>query len=233
MSIGIAMLKSLKPLLLLLAAMVCLAPSMAHGYALNIEVSWNSEYGPGPYTAGNLQDGSIIQIIGYNSSGGALDPAQATNGGMTQFGQTAGGDPVLLPNTVPDGSGWEILATTTAQDTGITTVNGEWYTANITIDVPNDIDTIFVRVFYNTSFPDNGIPEHGYWGISPANRVDPTLGFALTWFDNVAITNEAYFEVIPEPSTLALLGSGLLAIAFFPRRRKLSSTSQSSTRSRE
>lgn len=226
------MLKSIKPLLLLLAAMACLAPSMAHGYALNIEVSWNSAYGPGSYTAGNIHPGSIIQIIGYNSSGGALDPANATNGGMTQYGQT-NGVPILLPNTVPAGSGWEILATTTVQDTGITTTNGDWYTANITIDVPNDIDTIFVRVFSNTNFPDNGIPAHGYWGISPTNTVDPTLGFALTWFDNVAITNEAYFEVIPEPSTLALLGSGLLAIAFLPRRRKPSSTSQSSTRSRE
>lgn len=213
------MVKSLKALLLFATVALFGVAGWANT-TLFIEVSWNYNNPDGTAPA-NLQEGSIVQIIGWNSSVPPA-PQDASNGGMIQYGtHQPDGDPILLPNTVPDS--WQILGTTHVQQ-----MNGNYYSVSIAVEIPANVDKIFVRVFSVTNFPDAPVVAEGYWGISGATNVSDTIGTGYTWFDNVSITNHAYFEVIPEPATVALIGSGLLAIAF---RRKRKSTLDVSERS--
>lgn len=140
---------------------------------------------------------------------------------MQQYGtgvdeQTQEVIPVLLPNTVPAGSGWQILETAHVQDMG-----NNYFTVSVAVEIPDNIDQIFVRVFSLTNFPAAPDSELGWWNISAATNVSDTIGTGYTWFDNIALTNKAYFEVIPEPATLTLIGSGLLAIAFRRKRKSI------------
>ena len=207
---------------------VALLAAVSQAITIEVEVSWNSPLAPSQDSdTSNLQTGSIIQIIGWNSDSGAPSPQDAEYGGMIKYGKTANGDPILLPNTTP--VGWAILATTSITKTG----NDPAYcTVSIAVDVPEQYDKIFVRVFSLTEFPE-GESALGYWGISEASNVSGTVGLGMTWFDNVAHTNVAYFEVIPEPSTLALLGCGITALALFPRRKHRKDKVSSSHRSHD
>ena len=214
------MVKSLKALLLFIAVALLGATVWANT-TLFIEVSWNYNNPSGAAPA-NIQEGSIVQIIGWNSSVTPA-PQDASNGGMAQYGTNPDdGDPVLLPNTVPDS--WQILGTTHVQH-----MNDNYYSVSIAIEIPSNVDKIFVRVFDVTDFPAAPEVVEGYWGISGATNVSDTIGTGYTWFDDVAVTNHAYFEVIPEPATVALIGSGLLAIAFRRKRKIISDVSDHSS----
>ncbi len=222
---GSTMVKSLKALLLFASAAL-LAATVWANTTLFIEVSWNYNNPSGPDPA-PIQEGSIVQIIGWNSSV-PPSPENASNGGMTQYGTHPSDDPnedpvpVLLPNTVEDS--WQILGTTHVQQ-----MSGNYYSVSIAIEIPSNVDKIFVRVFDVTDFPAAPEVVDGYWGISSATNVSDTIGTGYTWFDNVAVTNHAYFEVIPEPATVALIGSGLLAIAFRRKRKIISDVSDRSS----
>jgi len=209
---------------------------------LVVEVSWNSPYGSGqgidpsadPY---HIQNGSIVQIIGYNSQQtGVHGPDDVDNGGMAQYGtvtewhpvwdpeaeeyvDTPFTYPVLLPNTVAEG--WTILASTHVVDTGTTGAGGEeYFTTTVVFDLPYNVDTIFVRIFSNTEFPDDGTAVSGYWGTSEIQNVADFIGLGFTWFDDIENPNYAYFEVIPEPATTGLLACGAGVLALWARRRK-------------
>ena len=222
------MVKSLKALLLF-ASVALLAATVWANTTVFVEISWNSPDASslGPADLTNLQAGSIVQIIGCPSDG--FTPESVENGGMAQYGTKVvdvldeHGDPtgetvevpVLLPNTVPEGSGWQILETAHVQQIG----NTDYYTVSVAIELPAGIDKIFVRVFSNTEFHEAPNADEGWWNISSANDVsDPTIGMSYTWFDNIALTNHAYFEVIPEPTTIALIGSGFLVFVFRRKR---------------
>ena len=216
------MTKHLKQAIFFLA--VALFAAVSQAVTVLVEVSWNSPYGSGagvdltqdPY---HINDGSIIQIIGYNSNQtGVPDPDHADNGGMTQYGEQDG-TPVLLPDTVPDG--WTILATTHVEDTGLPGAGGaDYYTTTVAVDIPYDVDTIFVRVFSLTDYPAEGTISSGYWGVSGIQNVSDFVGVGFTWFDDVEDPNFAYFEVIPEPATTGLLACGAGVLALWARRRK-------------
>ena len=219
------MTKHIRQVLFFLA--VALFAAVAQAVTLVVEVSWNSPYGSGqgidptedPY---HLQDGSIVQIIGYNSQQtGVHGPDDVDNGGMTQY-STVDGDPpvpVLLPNTVAEG--WTILAETHAVDTGTTGAGDmEYFTTTVVFDLPYNVDTIFVRIFSNTGFPDDGTMVSGYWGTSDTQNVADFIGLGFTWFDDIENPNFAYFEVIPEPATTGLLACGAGVLALWARRRK-------------
>lgn len=217
------MVKSLKALLLFATVALFGVAGWANT-TLFVEISWNSPDAP-PDTPSvdisHLNPGSIVQIIGYDSTSGAVTPANAgSTGGMQQYG-THDGTPILLPNTVADG--WQILETAHVQK-----MSGNFYSVSVAVEIPDGIDKIFVRVFSVTNFPDAPQVVEGWWGISESKDPSDTIGTGYTWFDNVAVTNHAYFEVIPEPTTFALIGSGLLAIAF---RRKRKTTPDVSARS--
>lgn len=223
-SVGRTMVKSLKALLLFATVALFGVAGWANT-TLFVEVSWNyADHSAAP--PANLTDGSIVQIIGYDSTSGAVSPANAgSTGGMQQYGTNPDdGIPILLPNTVADG--WEILATTHVQH-----MDGNFYSVSIAIEIPDGIDKIFVRVFSVTDFPAAPQVVKGWWGISAddVKDVSDTIGTGYTWFDNVEINNQAYFEVIPEPTTLALIGSGLLAIAFRRKRKSIPDVSDRSS----
>lgn len=216
------MTKHLQQFLFFLA--VALFAAVSQAVTLVVEVAWNSPYGSGsgvdpsvdPY---HIQDGSIIQIIGYNSQQtGVHGPDDVDNGGMTQVGEVDG-TPVLIPNSVAEG--WSILSTTHVTDMGTTGAGGEeYFTTTVAIDIPYDIDTIFVRVFSLTDFPDEGTTVAGYWGVSQIQDISGFVGLGFTWFDDVPNPNFAYFEVIPEPATTGLLACGAGVLALWARRRK-------------
>ncbi len=203
-SVGRTMVKSLKALLLFATVALFGVAGWANT-TLFVEVSWNSS------APANLGPGSIVQIIGRTHDG--VLPENADNGGMQQYG-TLDGLPVLLPETVANG--WQILETAHIQQAA-----GGYYSISVAIEIPANIESVFVRVFSVTNFPLAPEAYHGYWGISAASNVIDTIGTGYTWFDDVELTHEAYFEVIPEPATVALIGSGLLAIAFRRKRKSI------------
>lgn len=205
------------------AALFCLfaafAPA-AHAMLLELQFHWSNS----DLTAYNLQEGSIIQVIAYNSS----DAGALVNSAASQFelyGQTseqASAQPypsghipessdVYLANSTQ--SGHEIVYTGSLQN-----LDG-WYGLYTQIQIDNEVyDTVYIRVFGATSI-EQGEVTASYWGISGTTTLDPTFQFQNWTLEDVTAPNKNYFEVIPEPATLGLLGLGGFALAAWRRRR--------------
>lgn len=206
------------------AALFCLfaafAPA-AHAMLLELQFHWSGS----DMTAYNLQEGSIIQVIAYNSQD--ADPP-AVGSQFTLYGQTSDEDyaapyttgdehkipvpgDVYLANTTQ--SGHEIVYTGSLQN-----LDG-WYGLYTQIQIDNEVyDTVYIRVFGATSI-EQGEVTASYWGISGTTKLDPTFQFQNWTLEDVDAPNKDYFEVIPEPATLGLLGLGGCALAAWRRRR--------------
>ena len=187
---------------------------------LELQFHWSNS----DLTAYNLQEGSIIQVIAYNSS----DAGALVNSAASQFelyGQTseqASAQPypsghipessdVYLANSTQ--SGHEIVYTGSLQN-----LDG-WYGLYTQIQIDNEVyDTVYIRVFGATSI-EQGEVTASYWGISGTTTLDPTFQFQNWTLEDVTAPNKNYFEVIPEPATLGLLGLGGFALAAWRRRR--------------
>ncbi len=92
------------------------------------------------------------------------------------------------------------------------------------------IDNVSVRTLLNAPFstsaggfgtapvgPTNfGIPTAESVGVATTTNIGITLRFRLSPFDSAALTS--VFNVVPEPGTALLLGSGILALFAFGRR---------------
>ncbi len=224
------------------AALFCLfaafAPA-AHAMLLELQFHWSGS----DMTAYNLQEGSIIQVIAYDSTdvSGPTYPATAgtqfeqygtttdtafaapyTSGSAHQLGGTGDdGKPIVsdvyLANTTPEGH--EIKYTGFLQNLG--TASNPWYGLYTQIQIDNEVyDTVYIRVFGATSI-EQGELTASYWGISGTTELVPTFQFQ-NWTlegNTFSVTNKNYFEVIPEPATLGLLGLGGCALVAWRRRR--------------
>ena len=133
-------------------------------------------------------------------------------------------DPAEDNSYLPDSSD-VYLANTTQKDheivyTGTIQNLDGWYGLYTQIQIDDDIyDQVYIRVFGATSI-EQGEVTASYWGISGATTLDPTFQFQNWTLEGVTATNHAnYFEVIPEPATLGLLGLGGCALVAWRRRR--------------
>ena len=205
------------------AALFCLfaafAPA-AHAMLLELQFHWSNS----DLTTYNLQEGSIIQVIAYNSSGAGA-PVNSAASQFELYGQTseqASAQPYTSGH-IPDSSdvylanstqvGHEIVYTGSLQN-----LDG-WYGLYTQIQIDNEVyDTVYIRVFGATSI-EQGEVTASYWGISGTTTLDPTFQFQNWTLEDVNAPNKNYFEVIPEPATLGLLGLGGFALAAWRRRR--------------
>lgn len=207
-------------------ALFCLfAASVPAAYAMLLELQFHWDAAnDAALRAYNLQEGSIIQVIAYNSKD-ADSPSTSVGTQFEMYGQTsesASAAPYASGH-VPDSSD-VYLADTTQKDhtivyTGSLQNLDGWYGLYTQIQIDNyEYDTVYIRVFGATSI-EQGEVTASYWGISGTTTLDPTFQFQNWTLENVEATEKNYFEVIPEPATLGLLGLGGCALAAWRRRR--------------
>jgi len=186
----------------------------------------------------NLQEGSIVQVIMYNSDT-ANAPGTDADDNFDIWGDYVGDDLYAEPydsgsENIPDDTtlydpesvvpSGHVLAYTTEIGDSVVRDNGDhWYNIYEQFEILGTYDSLYIRVFGATEFP-NGEVIASYWGLS---GVETGTNIVDTWFvdpiDDTKAGQTNYFEVIPEPGTMALLllgGTGLLA--GYRRRQKRS-----------
>lgn len=227
------------------AVVLCLVAIPAQALVVEINLGWG-------YTAGadtdladyNLQEGSIIQVIMYNSATGVA-PGPNANNNFEIVGQYSGSgiaaepfpgtEPANVPtdNTIYDPfsiveDGHVMAYTTHIGPTIPDNENGfNWYNVVAQFEILGTYDRLYLRVFGATEFNTMEVVS-SYWGLS---AVQNGTNIIDTWFvdpiDDVVANQKNYFEVIPEPGSLALIvlgGAGLLA--GYRRRQKPPSASR-------
>lgn len=184
----------------------------------------------------NLQEGSIIQVIAYKGEGGVSPDV------VDQFGD-AYGHATDTASAEPFDSGHDLgpgdvyLADNTQEGhtilyTGSVHQYSSWYGLYTQITVDDYMyDHVYIRIFGATEFP-QGTNVASYWGVSTPIKVDPdfqTQTYRLTNPTNL-LEYANWFEVIPEPATLGLLGLGGCALAVWRRRRPVHPRTEGSER---
>jgi hypothetical protein len=139
---------------------------------------------------------------------------QSTN----NVGNTAAAPTYIWDNvTAANIAGWATSTTDPLYDSA----SGAWRVASMTFN--NDglgFGTTYIRIGvgsakinFNTS-PTNGRPIYFGWGDAPI------AGNANVNGSNTTTVAEASFVYVPEPSTLAMLGLGMIGLATVARRRR-------------
>lgn len=180
----------------------------------------------------NLQEGSIIQVIGYHSDT-ADDPSTSVG---TQFGDKYGvwsgeamsAEPYTTGHTPmgADGTGTDVYLANHTQEghtilyTGAIQNLGSWYGLYTQITVDYYLyNTVYIRVFGAKEIPEGDVVA-SYWGIGGTTNLNPNYQTdEMDVRSDVSATTATYFEVIPEPATVGLLGMGGVALAAWRRRR--------------
>ncbi len=222
---------------------LCLWAIPAHGLVVSVDIGWG--YGLG-WTAGNdnanlinnynLQEGSIVQIIMYNSATHTNqaflteDPDWNFDYMGSYGGSNLSSEPYTSsnypdtrdaydPTTAPTG---HVIAYQTQIGNSISNANGYWYYLYAQFEILGTYDRLYLRVFGATNL--NQAVFASYWGLSTQMVGTNIVG---TWYvpigslDNTVADQKNYFEVIPEPSALALfMLGGATMLAHRQRRRK-------------
>ncbi len=193
---------------------------------LTLDLRWTGS----DLTAYNLQAGSIIQVIGFKQGeGDAFSNTVASQFGDENgkpYGTTSDTTTSAAPYTsghVPTDKdvwladntqgGHEILYTGSIQSVGT------WYGLYTQITVDNYLyDTVYSRVFGATEIKQGEVTA-SYWGVSTPQTLSPSYATDTLAVTNLLAGSPNYFEVIPEPATVGLLGLGGVALAAWRRRR--------------
>ena len=192
----------------------------AQAMLLTLDLRWNAS-NAADLLAYNLQEGSIIQVIGFQGPGSPSDDPSVQFGDVNgkPYGQMPEGEsypaaPYDSDHAPTDSDVWlaentqtghEILYTGSVQKMG-----DDWYGLYTQITVDQFLyDTVYIRVFGATEFK-QGEAIASYWGISESQTLDPDHHFQTDTFStrDVKAENPNYFEVIPEHATMGLLGLG-------------------------
>ena len=222
-------------------AALCLLAVPAQATVMIVDIGWgysdNTANGltAAELTAGYaLQEGSIVQIIMYDSSVSSAPGPNANNNFdlfTTYVGPGIPGEPNVDPwdeapsdNNVydPDSapSGHLIAYTTTIGPAIGGNANGyNWYSIYATFQILDNYDSIYIRVFGMTEFPDGAVGA-SYWGISDVQSGGGGIGTWYVTYDDVTAADHVnYFEVIPEPGSLSLFALGGVGLWAVRRRR--------------
>jgi len=211
--------------------LLCLSVLPAQALVVTIDLGWGWNAGANTdLNDYNLQEGSIVQVVMYNSAD-ASAPGSEADDNFDIWGNYSGADiaaepypgtepanvpgdtTIYFPETVPNG---HTLAYTTEIGAAINpNANGyDWYNVYEQFEILGTYDSLYIRVFGAADFPEGEVFS-SYWGLS---GVSVSNGVIDTWFvapiDDTIATHTNYFEVIPEPGTMALFllgGTGLLA----------------------
>lgn len=144
----------------------------------------------------------------------AMEPDSATDP-ANYFSSTFGGEGEPYdPYSV--GPGQMIVKTTTLES-----FEGYYGTSvfiNYTSLAAKGYDGIYIRVFSTNAF-EQGVVTSNYWGVSAIYNFQYASGTEEAYFGGLQAIEQTTFEVIPEPGTAALLGTGA-AVAWLGRRRR-------------
>lgn len=218
------------------AVFLCLFAVQAQALVVEIDLGWGwSSTSDTDLNDYNLQEGSIIQVILYNSDT-ADPPGSDTDDNFDIFGDYGGtgiaADPypgtepsnvpddstIYEPYTVPDG---HVLAyeTTIGSATSPNAYGYDWYRVFEQFEILGTYDSIYIRVFGTTEFTD-GVVISSYWGLSDVVEGGGSLDFWYVQIDDTTANKTNYFEVIPEPGTMGLLGLGAVGMLLWRRRNQ-------------
>ena len=209
---------------------------------ITLDIGWGYNYGGDDEAvdlaaAYNLQVGSIVQVVMFNSADAGPGDTAASN--FQYYNTPYTGDPMASepyssgaqheptdtttykPSTTPEGH--VIMAEFAIEQAPYADGQGDtWYRVLEQFQVLGDYDRLYVRIFGATEFPPMVVVA-SYWGLSDVQSYDDTFS---VWnvgpgvIDNLAATNKNYFEVIPEPGSLALLTLGAVGLWAGRRRRR-------------
>ena len=211
-----------------LAWLFCVVP--AHALLVTVDLGWGYP-GGGSLDTYNLQEGSIVQVLMFNSANasdpgtGASDNFPGSLGVYGGPGISAEPYPGTEPANVPtDPNVYSPLVAPAGHTIAYTTQIGEavdgWWHIYAQFEILGTYDRLYIRVFGATEFPCGDVIS-SYWGIS---TVQHGTNIIDTWYVdpivNVSAPNANYFEVIPEPSTVALFLLGGTGLWTGVRRRK-------------
>lgn len=203
------------------------SPAQALLVTINLGWGYNQDVDGNSLDPYNLQVGSIIQVVMFDSP--AYDePGTDADDNFDIMGNNPSNPDGLSDTTVYDPlsapEGHVIAYSTSVQKAEYLDGNGNvWWNVYVEFTIVGPYDALYLRVFKTAEFSD-GVPDSSYWGLSDVVYGTNLIG---TWpvgiVDNVEATNQNYFEVIPEPGVMALMalgGVGLLAGARRGRSRR-------------
>ncbi len=217
---------------------LCLLAVPARAMVVTVDLGWgwnaNSDTDLGQYA---LQEGSIVQVIMFNSATAGQPGTEASDNFPAvsygyNYGAGVSAEPypgtepdhvstdnnIYNPNLTPAG---HVIAYTTEIGSAINpNANGyDWYNIYAQFTILGTYDSLYIRVFGATEFPTMEVVA-SYWGISTVQSNGGVIGTWYVMYDDVTATNHvSYFEVIPEPGSMALFVLGGAALWTGRRRR--------------
>lgn len=217
--------------------LLCLLVLPAQALVVTVDLGWGyNSMTDTDLNTYNLQEGSIVQVIMYNSaSGSAPGPNASDNfdvfGNYVGTGIAAEPYPGTEPANVPgDTTIYDpysaplnhVIAYTTQIGAPLVDSNANganWYNIYAQFEILGTYDRLYIRVFGATEFL-NGAAISSYWGLSAVQNGTNVID---TWYvpiiDDTVANKTNYFEVIPEPGSLALLALGATGLLAGHRRR--------------